>query len=140
MKFFRARARGSRARVAADIAAGRTEAALNLLQRSRKKYPQNGEIPYLAGTLYFGKMWWTDGLAMFREALRIDPYYATNGDLIKTVVKGFATTPTYNDDIARFLRDQIGSPAEAYLDEIANTHANPTIRKRALDEMKKYQR
>ena len=127
-------------RVAADIAAGRTEAALNLLQRSRKKYPQNGEIPYLAGTLYFGKMWWTDGLAMFREALRIDPYYATNGDLIKTVVKGFATTPTYNDDIARFLRDQIGSPAEAYLDEIANTHANPTIRKRALDEMKKYQR
>ncbi len=127
-------------RVTADIAAGRTEAALGLLDRSRKKYPQNGEIPYLAGTLYFEKMWWTDGLKMFREALRIDPYYATNGDFIKTLVKGFATTPSYNDDIARFLRDQIGSPAEAYLDEVATTHANPDIRKRATNELKKYQR
>ncbi len=126
-------------RVYADIAARRTEAALGLLLRSKKKYPQNGEIPYLAGTLYFEKMWWDDGLAMFREAVRIDPLYKTNGDLIKTLVKGFSTTPAYNDDIARFLRDQIGSPAEAYLDEVANTHANPKVRKRALDEMKKYQ-
>jgi tetratricopeptide (TPR) repeat protein len=127
-------------RVNADISAGRTEAALGLLHRSKKKYPENGEIPYLAGTLYFEKMRWDDGLEMFREALRIDPYYKTNGDLIKTVVKGFAATPSYNDDIARFLRDQIGSPAEAYLDEVATTHANADVRKRAVDELKKYQR
>ncbi|MFN0247119.1 MAG: protein kinase domain-containing protein [Kofleriaceae bacterium] len=126
-------------RALADIAAGRTDAALGLLLRSRKKYAQNGEIPYLAGTLHFKKQAWADGLAMFREALKIDPYYATNGDFIKTVVKGFATTPAYNDDIAKFLRDQIGSPAEAYLDEVANSHADATIRKRAADELKTYQ-
>jgi serine/threonine protein kinase len=126
-------------RVVADIGAGRTDAALGLLARSRKKYPQNGEIRYLAGTLHFEKKAWADGLAMFREALKIDPYYATNGDFIKAVVKGFATTPAYNDDIAKFLRDQIGSPAEAYLDEVATTHADTAIRKRAADELKKYQ-
>jgi hypothetical protein len=125
--------------VRSDITQRRTEPALALLLKSRKKYPQNGEIPYLAGTLYFGKMWWADGLKMFREALKLDPLYATNGDMIKVVVKGFATTPTYNDDIARFLRDEIGSPAEAYLDEVATTHENPSIRKRAADELKKYQ-
>jgi tRNA A-37 threonylcarbamoyl transferase component Bud32 len=126
-------------RVAADIAASRTDAALGLLLRSRKKYPQNGEIRYLAGTLHFEKRAWADGLAMFREALKIDPYYATNGDFIKAVVKGFATTPAYNDDIAKFLRDQIGSPAEAYLDEVSTSHADTAIRKRAADELKKYQ-
>ena len=123
----------------ADISARRSEQALGLLVRSRKKYPQNGEIPYLAGTLYFDKMWWNDGLKMFREALRIDPHYATDGDMIKAVVKGFATTPSYNDDIATFLRDEVGSPAEAYLDEVATTHTNPAVRKRAADELKKYQ-
>ena len=123
----------------ADIAARRTEPALAMLLRARKKYPQNGEIPYLAGTLYFDKMWWNDGLAMFHEALKIDPHYGTDGDMIKVVVKGFATTPTYNAAIARFLRDEIGSPAEAYLDEVANTHANASVRKRAVDELKKYQ-
>ncbi len=122
-----------------DITARRTEPALAMLLRARKKYPQNGEIPYLAGTLYFDKMWWSDGLKMFREALKIDPHYATDGDMIKVVVKGFATTPTYNADIARFLRDEIGSPAEAYLDEVANTHENASVRKRAVDELKKYQ-
>ena len=49
------------------------------------------------------------------------------------------TAPTYNAAIARFLRDEIGSPAEAYLDEVANTHANASVRKRAVDELKKYQ-
>jgi len=122
-----------------DITARRTEPALALLLRARKKYPQNGEIPYLAGRLYFDKMWWNDGLKMFREALKNDPNYATDGDMIKAIVRGFATTPTYNNDIARFLREEIGSSAEAYLDEVANTHSNPSVRKRAADELKKYQ-
>ncbi len=126
-------------RARTDITQRRTEQALALLVRARKKFPKNGEIPFLAGTLYFEKMWWNDGLKMFREALKNDPYYATNGDMIKVIVKGFATTPAYNNDIAAFLRDEIGSPAEAYLDEVANTHSNPSIRKRAADEMKKYQ-
>ena len=65
--------------------------------------------------------------------------YATDGDMIKVIVKGFATTPTYNNDIAKFLRDEIGSPAEAYLDEVANTHETPSVRKRAVDELRKYQ-
>ena len=50
-----------------------------------------------------------------------------------------AATAVIRRDIATFLRDEVGSPAEAYLDEVATTHTNPAVRKRAADELKKYQ-
>jgi len=120
------------------VAGGEREAAIDLLQKSRAAYPDNADIPYLAGKLYFGKLWWTDGLKHFRDAVRIDPRYRTDPELIKTVLKGFITTPSYNDELAAFLRNDIGPAALGYLEETARDHPNATIRARAKSEAARY--
>ncbi len=124
---------------AADLAAtGEREAALDLLTKSRAVYATNAELPYLAGKLYFGKLWWTDGLKQFRDAVRLEPRYRTDPELIKIVLKGFITTPSYNDELAQFLRTEIGASAAQYLEETARDHPNAAIRARAKSELARY--
>ena len=124
---------------AADLVAnGEREAAIDVLGKSRAVYPDNAELPYLAGKLYFGKLWWTDGLKSFRDAVRLDPRYKTDPELIKLVLKGFITTPSYNDELASFLRNEIGQPAVEYLEETSRDHPNAAIRSRAKSELARY--
>jgi len=120
------------------IANDQREAALGLLNRARKDHPDNAQLPYLAGKLYFEKLWWTDGLKQFREAIRIDPTFRSDPELIKTVLKGFITTPSYNRDLANFLREDIGPVAESYLEETARDHPNAKTRSRAAQELERY--
>ena len=126
------------ARAADLVANGDREAAIDLLGKSRTIYADNAEIPYLAGKLYFAKLWWTDGLKNFRDAVRLEPRYKTDPELIKTLLKGFITTPSYNDELAAFLRNEIGAPATQYLEETARDHPNATIRARAKAELVRY--
>ena len=122
-----------------DLAAnGEREAAINLLTKARRDYPTSAEIPYVAGKLYFAKLWWTDGLKSFRDAIRIDPAYGGDPEMIKTVLKGFITTPDYNDELASFLRNDIGDPAKPFLEETARDHPNAAVRARAQDELGRY--
>lgn len=115
------------ARAADLVANGDREAAIDLLGKSRALYVDNAEIPYMAGKLYFAKLWWTDGLKNFRDAVRLEPRYKTDPELIKTILKGFITTPSYNDELAAFLRNEIGAPAVQYLEETSRDHPNATI-------------
>ncbi|CAN5707384.1 hypothetical protein BH11MYX2_BH11MYX2_00080 [soil metagenome] len=126
-------------RAATLVQDNKPEAALDMLTKSRTAFPDNSEIPLLAGRLYFTKLWWNDGIKMFREAIAIDPDLKTDPELIKTVLSGFITTPSYNADLAKFLREDIGSAAESYLAETAKDHPNAAIRKRAADELRRYQ-
>ena len=124
---------------ASDLAAnGEREAALDLLTKSRLAFPGNAELPYMAGKLYFAKLWWTDGLKQFRDAVRIEPRFKTDPELIKIVLKGFITTPSYNDELAQFLRTDIGPAAAQYLEETARDHPNASIRARAKSELARY--
>ena len=77
-------------------------------------------------------------LESFRDAIRIEPTYRTDPELIKTVLKGFITTPTYNEELSSFLRDDIGDPAKAFLEETSREHPNATKRARAAQELKRY--
>ncbi|MBA3465701.1 MAG: protein kinase [Deltaproteobacteria bacterium] len=120
------------------VANGEREAAIDTLAKARAVYPDSAEIPYMAGKLYFGKLWWTDGLKNFRDAVRIEPRYKTDPELIKLVLKGFITTPSYNDELAAFLRNEIGEPAVSYLEETARDHPNATIRSRAKSELGRF--
>ena len=126
------------ARAADLVANGDREAAIDLLTKSRSAFPGNAELPYMAGKLYFAKLWWTDGLKQFRDAVRIEPRYKTDPELIKIVLKGFITTPSYNDELAQFLRTEIGPPAAQYLEETARDHPNAAIRARAKSELARY--
>ncbi|MDX2089205.1 MAG: protein kinase [Kofleriaceae bacterium] len=120
------------------IANGEQAAALTLLDKSAPAFPQNADIPYRAGKLYFAKLWWNDGLRHFRNAVRIDPTLKTDPELIKLVLKAFITTPDYNDTIADFLHQDIGPMAAQYLEETARDHPNKAIRARAKRELERY--
>ena len=124
---------------ATELAAqGDREAALNLLARSRKQYPGSAAMSYAAGRIFFSKFYWTDGLKSFREAIRSDPSYRSDRELIKTVLRGFITTPGYNEELAAFLRDEIGSAAQPFLEETARDHPSPAVRSRAASELRRY--
>ena len=119
-------------------AQGEKEAALDVLRRARRQYPDSALLAYTAGRICFSKYYWTEGLKDFRDAIRSDPGYRSDPELIKIVLRGFITTPGYNDDLAGFLRDDIGSAAQPFLDETARDHPNPVIRSRAAAELRRY--
>jgi hypothetical protein len=117
---------------------GDSEAALQTLVRARKQYPDSAALAVATGKLYFNKLWWTDGIKSFRDAVRIDPSLKSDADLIKTVLRGFNTTPDVDDRIESFLREDIGAPARPYLEETAKSHPNKQIRARAAAELRRF--
>lgn len=130
---------GGAAAVIADakslLASEDYERAADKLKAARKKYPDNGELAFLAGKAYFGRLWWADGVASFRDAIAIDPRYKEDPDLLKTVLKGFLTTPDVDDRIVGFMRHDIGPPLRPYLEETAEKHPKKNLRARARAEL-----
>jgi serine/threonine protein kinase len=120
------------------LAQGDREAALDLLNRSRRQYPASAALAYAAGRIYFAKYYWTEGLKSFRDAIRIDPAYRADPELIKIVLRGFIMTPSYNDELASFLREDIGSATQPLLEETARDHPNAAIRSRAAGALRRY--
>jgi serine/threonine-protein kinase len=112
--------------------------ALDVLGRARRQYPGSAPLAYTAGRICFSKFYWTEGLKHFRDAIRLDPAYRADPELIKTVLRGFITTPSYNDDLASFLRDDIGSAARPFLEETARDHPSALTRSRAAAELRRY--
>lgn len=124
---------------ATEMAAqGDREAALDLLRLARRQNPSNALLAYTTGRICFSKFYWSEGLRSFRDALRLEPSYRSDPELIKLVLRGFITTPSYNNDLAAFLREEIGSAAVPFLEETARDHPNPMIRSRAVSELRRY--
>nr|MBA3538729.1 hypothetical protein [Deltaproteobacteria bacterium] len=121
------------------IAANKRDAALDLLDKGHAVFPNNATISYLAGNLYFGKLFWTAGIKSYRNAIRLEPSYKSDPELIKTALRGFLVTPSYSSEIAGFLRNDIGPAAAAFLEETARSHPTKGIRDRATAELKRYQ-
>jgi serine/threonine-protein kinase len=120
------------------VAQGDKDAALDLLNRARRQSPDNAALAYATGKIYFSKYYWTEGLRNFRDVLRSDPAYRTDPELIKIVLRGFLITPSYNDDLASFLRDDIGAAAQPLLEETARDHPSAATRSRAASELRRY--
>jgi serine/threonine-protein kinase len=120
------------------VAAGRREAALDVLLAARKTFPKDGRVTYEAAKLYLEKMWWADGLKLARAAIDLDPAYKSDADLIKLVVRGFNTTKSVDWTLASFLRKDIGAPAKPFLEDAATKHPNPIVRARAKAELRNY--
>jgi serine/threonine-protein kinase len=93
-------------------------------------HPRGALVAFDDGKAYFAKFWWTDGIKAFRQAIAVDPTYRSDPELLKIVVRGFATTPYYDDRLGSFLI-WIGAPAIPYVEELAKGHPNPQIRARA---------
>jgi serine/threonine-protein kinase len=126
------------ARGAADelVAAGKLDAALDVLAKARRDRPNEASLPYAAGKIYFAKLWWADGIKSFRDAIRLDPRYRSDPELIKIAIRGFITTPEYDGRLGAFLAE-LGDAAQPALDETARTHPNPQVRARAAAELRR---
>jgi len=111
------------------------DAAARMLRTARKQHPDSAEIAFLAGKAYFGQLWWTDGIDSFRAAIKLDPTYKENPELLKAVLKGFLTTPDTDDRIVAFMRRHIGPPLRPYLEETAQKHPKKALRARAQAEL-----
>jgi hypothetical protein len=119
------------------IAAGKNETALEQLLAARKQFPDDARLAYLAGKVYFHKTWWNAGLKQFRDALKLDPAFRTDAELIRVVLKAFILSREYPTELASFLRVDIGAAARPYLQETANSHPSQHVRARAAAELRK---
>ncbi len=127
------------AQAAELAAAGKTQAAIDSLVKARKVYPDSSELALTLGKLYFGKMWWTDGLVHLRDAVKLDPTLKGDPELVKMVVRAFNMTPSYNSQLANFVVE-LGDNAVPALQETASSHPNPPTRSRAQSMLKRIQR
>jgi serine/threonine-protein kinase len=119
------------------VTQGDRDAALDVLARARREHPDAAPLALLAGRIYFSKLYFTDGAKALRDALRLDPALRSDPDVIKTVLRGFITTPDVDRAIESLLREDIGAPAIPYLDETAQHHPNSVIRARAAAELRR---
>ena len=87
-------------------------------------------LPLLAGKLYFGKLWWNDGIANFRAAFKLDPSLKGDPEVIDAAVRGFLTTPAYDSRLAKLVIE-LGHAAAPALEDAAQTHRDPKLRARA---------
>jgi serine/threonine-protein kinase len=117
------------------IASEDFDAAVDVLDDARKASPQNAELAFLAGKANFGRLYWSDGIESFRDAIKLDSSYRGNDDLLKTVLKGFLTTPDIDDRIDGFIRRDLGPAMKPYLKETADTHPKKALRARARSEL-----
>ncbi|HEX5063516.1 MAG TPA: hypothetical protein VFV99_29265 [Kofleriaceae bacterium] len=121
-----------------ELADGQRQAAIELLTKARKTYPDDARLPYHLALLYLDKMWWADGLKQARAAIALDPKLRSDPDLIKLVLKGFNTTKNYDWTLAKFLREDVGDAAKPYMEDTAKNHPNPIVRQRATAELRRY--
>jgi len=127
----------SLARASDLYANGDLEPALDVVTKARSLHPESAQLAYLGGKIYFAKLYWTDGVKAFREAMRLDAAYKTDPELVKIVIRGFLTTPDTNGQIEEFLRVDLGSAAKSGLEETAKSHPNAALRSRAKTELAK---
>jgi len=125
---------------AADLYSnGDIEAGLSLVTKERKDHPDSAQLAFLEGKLYFAKLWWGDGIKALRDAIRLDPGYRSDPELIKLALRAFLTTPDTDPEIAALLQKDIGAPARPFLDETAKTNPNAALRARAAAELDRIQ-
>jgi len=125
------------ARVADLYSNGDVEPALQLVLEKRRAYPDSAPLAFLEGKIYFAKLWWTDGIKAFRDAIRLDAGYRSDPELIKLAVRAFLTTPSDEPQLAELLDKDIGGPAKPTLEETARSNPNPALRARAAAELKR---
>ncbi|HUS33577.1 MAG TPA: serine/threonine-protein kinase [Kofleriaceae bacterium] len=110
--------------------AGKTQAAIDSLVKARRVYPDSARLAHTLGKLYFAKMWWNDGLANLRDAVKLDPTLRADPELIAIAARAFTTTPSYDHRLASFLLELDPEKTKAALEDIARARPNPDIRSR----------
>jgi hypothetical protein len=102
------------------VRAGHFTASIEALRKLRAKYPDNAEVAYVSGNVYFDRMWWNDGFAAYRVAVSHDSAYRHDRVLILNVLKSLVSE-SHGAVGERFIEREIGSAAIPYVEEAARS-------------------
>jgi serine/threonine-protein kinase len=111
------------------IQAGKREEAIASLRMLQKKETKSAYIPFLLGSLYFDKTWWSVSMDNYAQAIHINPAYKNNGVISRNLIKMLASAKT-RARASGFLRG-IGHPASNYVKYAAAHDPNPVVKKYA---------
>jgi hypothetical protein len=120
----------SLADVKALIDAGKIDPAIAGIRRLRRQDKDNPQLPYLLGELYFKRGWWSDGLAKYREAIRMRSSYRERASIQKNAIEALGADKTYARARALIVRD-IGRTIGPRLRTAARSNPSDTVRARA---------
>jgi len=113
------------------IAGGQSADAVALLDRVRADRPDDGDAPYLLAMIAFDARRWAEGLAEAQTAVRKNPSFRTDADLIRGVIRSLVADRGYERSQS-FLRG-MGPAAVPYLKEAARRDPSPKVRERAAE-------
>jgi len=113
------------------LAANQAADAVSLLERVRAEKPGDADAPYLLAMVDFDAHRWSEGLANAQSAVRNNPSFRTDGDLIRGVIRSLANDRGYERSQS-FLRG-LGPGATPYLKEAARRDPNAKVRERAAE-------
>ncbi|HVV15659.1 MAG TPA: serine/threonine-protein kinase [Polyangia bacterium] len=113
------------------LAATQTADAVALLERVRAEKPDDADAPYLLAMIDFEAHRWPEGLANAQTAVRANPAFRSDGDLIRGVIRSLASDHGYERSQS-FLRG-LGPAATPYLKEAAGRDPNARVRERAAE-------
>ena len=108
----------------------KTGQAMAAIQVLRRKNPKSADLPYLLGDLYFERRWWSDGLAKYREAIRLAGAYRKRASVQRNAILALSDDRTYPRARALLVKD-IGRAATPRLKKAAKSDPSRTVRKRA---------
>jgi len=111
------------------IQAGKREEAIASLRMLQKKQTKSAYIPFLLGSLYFDKTWWSVSMDNYAQAIHVNPEYKNNGVISRNLIKMLASAKT-RGRASGFLRG-MGHPAVAYVKYAAAHDPNPVVKKYA---------
>jgi len=120
------------------IRGDRSTRTLKEIQKLSHKYAKNAEIAYILGQLYCSKLWMNDGLEAFRKAIRLEPAFRENPYLIKAAVDGLGNDGDHLK-VEQFLVQEIGKPAEPFLEEVLEGNFRQQVKERASVIMQELQ-
>ncbi|HZL16914.1 MAG TPA: protein kinase [Polyangia bacterium] len=111
------------------VAAGQTAQAIQVLERMRAEKPSDADAPYLLATIYFDGHRWTEGLSSAQVAMKKNPAFRTDGDLIRGAIRALVSDTAYPR--AQALLRGLGAAALPFLEDSARRDPSSKVRQRA---------
>ncbi|MFT3922781.1 MAG: protein kinase [Myxococcales bacterium] len=125
--------------VKALVAKGKVDAAIRGIQQLRRQTPHNPMLPLMLGNLYIDKNWWSDGLAKYREAIKLSSGIKKNPRVQRDAIKALGVDKVYARARTLLVRD-IGRSAVSALKRAASHDPSKDVRKRASSVLKQITR
>jgi tetratricopeptide (TPR) repeat protein len=111
------------------LAAGKIDDAIQLLYQLRRQNPRSAEVALLLGHAYSRKLWRSDALREYGEALKLQPSLRNDRVLQRNSI-GALDDPTFKAASA-FIRARLGSAAAPELKRTSRQSKNPKLQARA---------